>query len=215
MAHFGSKIRSLRVERGWNQGQLAEYCGLHANTIRKIERTAATLDDLKTTTRKSLLQGFGITRHELEALYRPHISQLRGDPDGGIPIINCVPAGPPVDYEHMGLDNGLGNDYIPRIGSGVYDPTAFAFIVVGDSMTPEFVEGDTVVCSPETAINDGDAVFVRFDAHHDHTCTFKRVFDRGEQVELLPDNRRHTPLIVDKIAIVRMAKVVAKWVCYK
>jgi SOS-response transcriptional repressor LexA len=81
-------------------------------------------------------------------------------------------------------------------------------------MTPEFCEVDTVVCSPSSVISDGDAVFVRFGSERDHTCTFKRVFDRGDEVELLPDNRRYTPMIVLKEQIDRMAKVVAKWVRY-
>jgi SOS-response transcriptional repressor LexA len=214
MAHFGSRIRALRAEKGLSQEEFAQQCGLHPNTIRKVERTCAAPDEVKDATKVCLAHGLGMSLNQLEALYHPTVQQNLGDPNHGIPIINRVPAGEPVDYEHMELDNGIGNDYIPRIGSGVNDPTAFAFSVVGDSMTPEFCEGDTVVCSPSSVISDGDAVFVRFGSERDHTCTFKRVFDRGDEVELLPDNRRYTPMIVLKEQIDRMAKVVAKWVRY-
>ncbi len=192
MAHFGSRIRMLRAEKGLSQEDFASMCGLHPNTIRKVERTCAMPDDVKDSTKVCLAHGLGITVAQLAAFYNPVIQQQIGDPDRGIPIINSVPAGDPVDYEHMDLDNGIGSDYISRIGSGVNDPTAFAFTVVGDSMTPEFCDGDTIVCSPDSVINDGDPVFVRFASEYEHTCTFKRAFDRGDEVELIPDNRRHS-----------------------
>ncbi|MCC6580056.1 MAG: LexA family transcriptional regulator [Phycisphaeraceae bacterium] len=215
MAHFGNRIRAARAERGWSQDDLAQRSGLHANTIRKIERTIAEPGDLKESTRLCLAHGLGVTVKELDALYQPAVvPQQQGDPNGGIPVINRAPAGGPVDYEHMSLDAGVGWDYVPRIGSGVHDPTAFAFVVVGDSMMPEFHEGDTVICSPQAAIRDGDAVFVRLGAERDSTCTFKRVFNRGLSVELIPDNRRYPPMLVLKEHIVRMSKVVAKWVRY-
>lgn len=213
--NFGSLIRAMRAERGWSQDQLAAACDLHANTIRKIERTCPAPDDVKPLTRGRLAHGLGLNDEQLLSLYRrPRIPQQQGDPGGGIPIINRAPAGTPMDYEHMELDNGIGTDYIARLGSGVNDPSAFAFEVVGDSMAPEFRDGEIVVCSPQAEIRDGDAVFVRFGSERDHTCTFKRVFDRGETVQLVPDNRRHQPMIASKEQITRMAKVVAKWVRY-
>lgn len=131
MAHFGTQIRRWRSERNWSQEDLAQRTGLHANTIRKIERTVAEPQELTASTRLCLASGFGLTPEQLVESYdHPRIPQQIGDPRGGIPIINRVPAGPPMDYEHMGLDNGVGADYIPRIGSGVHDPTAFAFVVV-------------------------------------------------------------------------------------
>ena len=216
MRHFGSLIRALRAERGWSQEELAGRSGLHANTIRKVERTCPDPDDVQESTKVCLAHGLGLAVEDLSSLYqRPPVPQQHGEPLGGIPVINQAPAGPPVDYEHMGLDQGIGWDYVARIGSGVHDPSAFAFVAMGDSMAPEFQDGDTIVCSPEAVITDGDAVFVRFSAERDDTCTFKRAFDRGETVELVPDNRRHHPLIVPKAHIVRMAKVVAKWVRYE
>ncbi len=215
MNHFGSLIRSLRAERDWSQQQLADRCSLHANTIRKIERTCADPDDLRSATRAALAAGFELGESDLLALYRrPRVPQYSGEPNGGIPIINRAPAGEPVNYEDLELDQGIGADYIPRVGSGVHDHTAFAFVVVGESMALEFQDGDTVVCSPESPISDGDAVFVRFSSERDNTCTFKRIFDRGDGVELVPDNRRHHPLIVPKEQIARMSKAVAKWVRY-
>lgn len=215
MSHFGSKIRALRAERGWSQEELATRALLHRNTIKKIERTVAVPDELSDKNKLCLAGAFEMSVAALQAIWQPAtVPQQQGDPAGGIPVINRAPAGEPVDYEHMGLDNGIGDDYLPRMGSGVHDPTAFAFIVVGDSMSPEFQTGDTVVCSPQATIKDGDAVFVRMGSEQDETCTFKRVYDRGEQVELVPDNRRYQPMRVEKEQILRMSKAVAKWVCY-
>jgi SOS-response transcriptional repressor LexA len=209
------KVCGLRNERGWSQDELARRSGLHRNTIRKIERTVERPDDVKPTTMTRLAGGFDLSPEELAALHEPpSVAQRIGDPRRGIPVINRAPASEPVDYEHMGLDEGIGSDYVPRIGSGVHDPTAFAFVVVGQSMSPEFRDGDVVVCSPESEIRDGDAAFVRFSSELDETCTFKRVYDRGDEVELVPDNRAMKPFRVSKEQIVRMSRAVAKWVRY-
>lgn len=205
----------MRAERGWSQEELATRALLHRNTIKKLERTVASPEDLSDKSKLCLANAFEMTPEALDAIWRPAmVPQQKGDPAGGIPIINRAPAGEPVDYEHMSQDNGVGDDYLPRMGSGVHDPTAFAFVVVGDSMSPEFQNGDTVVCSPQAVIKDGDAVFVRLNSEKDETCTFKRVYDKGDQVELVPDNRRYHPMRFDKEQILRMSKAVGKWTCY-
>jgi|GEM_PF-5778059 len=78
-------------------------------------------------------------------------------------------------------------------------------------MLPAFAPGEVCVCSPNTPIEDGDAVYVRFGAERDSECTFKRVYDLQDgRVELRADNTNYKPLIVRKEHIVRMSYVAAK-----
>ena len=74
-----------------------------------------------------------------------------------------------------------------------------------------YVPGEVCVCSPNTPIEDGDAVYVRFGAERDSECTFKRVYDLQDgRVELRADNTNYKPLIARKEHIVRMSYVAAK-----
>lgn len=130
----------------------------------------------------------------------------------GIPIINKTPAGHPADYQDVGVDH---YSYCPIFAEAVGDPDAFAVEVVGDSMAPEWREGDVIICSPREKCENGDPCFVQFDGSHDDGNTFKRVYDLGDgRLELRPDNSRHKPIIVPREAVIRCCKVVGKWVRY-
>lgn len=109
-----------------------------------------------------------------------------------IPIINKVAAGYPLDSTDLDYPVGIADDYlfVPQIS----DPSAFAFYVQGDSMHPEFPPGTLLIASPNTAANNGDPCFVRFDAVAPISgCTFKRVFfDDKSQVRLTPINQQYS-----------------------
>jgi SOS-response transcriptional repressor LexA len=131
--------------------------------------------------------------------------------DGQIPIINQMPAGPPIDYQEYGIDSSVGYEYVPRSADmvGLENDILFAVIVVGDSMIPTWNEGDLVIfrpMRPEDCVPDGSPVFVRFSAEHNHTCTFKRLWTSPDgQIELRPENPKHQIMIVPPQEIDRMA----------
>lgn len=134
----------------------------------------------------------------------------RGSPRGDIPVINQAPAGQPRSYDECFSDSGLGFEYILRT-PGLPEGDLFAFVVVGDSMVPEFQPGDYVVCQwAELAdIEEGEAAFFRFGNMRPDGCTFKRLFpSRDGRVELRPDNLRHPHLLVDPADILRVGGVV-------
>lgn len=89
-----------------------------------------------------------------------------------VPVINKVAAGYPRDFTDLGYPVGVADEYVrcPDLA----DPDAFAARVVGDSMTPQYVEGDIVIFSPARDIRSGADCFARL-APDDET-TFKRVF---------------------------------------
>lgn len=89
-----------------------------------------------------------------------------------VPLINKVVAGYPREFTDLGYPARVADEYVrcPDID----DPDAFAARVVGDSMLPEYREGDIVVFSPLREIRSGMDCFARLEP--DGETTFKRVF---------------------------------------
>lgn len=93
-----------------------------------------------------------------------------------VPLINKVAAGYPREFTDLGYPARVADEYVrcPDID----DPDAFAARVVGDSMLPEYREGDIVVFSPSREIKSGMDCFARLEP--DGETTFKRVFFESE-----------------------------------
>lgn len=89
-----------------------------------------------------------------------------------VPLINSVAAGYPCDFTDLGYPARVADEYV-RVPD-VRDADAFAARVVGDSMMPDYREGDIVVFSPARQLKDGMDCFVRLEP--DHQSTFKRIF---------------------------------------
>lgn len=108
--------------------------------------------------------------------------------DRTIPVISYVQAGNWRDI----VDNnpiGYSDDTIPARGE--YGMYTFALRIMGNSMEPEFREGDVVVIDPDVAPTPGDYVVAR---NHVEAATFKKyrprgVDERGHPIfELVPLN---------------------------
>ena len=115
-----------------------------------------------------------------------------------VPLINKVTAGYPTEFTDLGYPARVADDYVRC--PDVSDPDAFAARVVGDSMAPDYREGDIVVFSPLREIADGDDCFARL-ATGDES-TFKRVYFEGvpgsERIRLQPSNSRYAPRTYDR-----------------
>lgn len=115
-----------------------------------------------------------------------------------VPVINRVQAGYPTDFTDLGYPARVADEYLacPDVG----DPNAFATRVVGESMLPEYREGDIVVFSPSAKVTDGSDCFVRLEP--DHETTFKRIFfeksGRRQQIRLQPLNPKFPPTVYDR-----------------
>ena len=131
-------------------------------------------------------------------------SPHRAPPGRGIPIINSTNGGPPSETVDPGQDHYQRLPITPEI---VGDPDAFAVTLHGDSMEPDFHEGDVLVFAPSAEVQDGDECFVGFRTG-EHT--FKRVYDLGDgRLELRPLNtRRHRTQVVSTEADTGVARVV-------
>lgn len=100
-----------------------------------------------------------------------------------VPLINKVAAGYPTEFTDLGYPARVADEYV-RVPE-VSDPDAFGARVVGDSMEPEYREGDMVVFSPRAAVYNGADCFVRLE--RDAQTTFKRVFFEDETGKVMDD----------------------------
>lgn len=91
---------------------------------------------------------------------------------GPVPLINAVAAGRPHDFTDKGYPAGMADEYVED--SGDYDPDSFAARITGESMMPEYREGDIVTFSPLRDVKSGMDCFVRLEP--DSEVTFKRVY---------------------------------------
>lgn len=76
---------------------------------------------------------------------------------------------------------------------------SFALLVLGDSMAPEFAEGDVIVIEPEGLATDGAYVLAR----HDGEWIFRQLAAAGERWQLRPLNPRYPAIDLDDLSAVR------------
>jgi phage repressor protein C with HTH and peptisase S24 domain len=107
------------------------------------------------------------------------------------------------DWTDGSLPVGRGHMEIPV---PTLDPNAFGCVLHGDSMEPEFREGDVLVFEPNAQVKDGDYCMVRMR----ESATFKQIFfvDAGH-LRLVPLNRRYPDRVLDRTGdeIVAIAKL--------
>ena len=83
--------------------------------------------------------------------------------------------------------------------SACEDAEAFALMVLGDSMAPEFVEGEIVVIEPSGEAGDGSYVL----AHADGDWIFRQLRRDGERWLLAPLNPAYPAVAIDDLSAVR------------
>jgi len=124
-----------------------------------------------------------------------------------VPVINSVAAGYPHHFTDLEYPPSVADEYIRC--PDLHDPQAFAARVVGDSMEPDFRQGDIVVFSPNTAPANGSDCFVRFD---DAETTFKRMYqDDPASVRLQPLNSAYPAQVYPPERITGLWPAVAKF----
>jgi repressor LexA len=99
-----------------------------------------------------------------------------GVPLARVPLINRVAAGKPGEFGDLSYPAGIADAYIPAPDLPDSPATAlFAVRVTGDSMLPEYREGDILIVGPGEP-KDGDDCVVRTGELQNFATTFKRVF---------------------------------------
>ena len=104
-----------------------------------------------------------------------------------VPVFGTVPAGIPVEA----VEDVLDYEEIPRemaAGGREY----FGLRVKGDSMEPEYRDGDTILVARQGACESGQVAVVYVNGHD---ATLKRVVKREDSVVLQPLNHNYDPMV--------------------
>ncbi len=153
---------------------------------------------------------------------RPGAADVEGTmPVRPVPLINRVAAGQPAEFTDLGYPAGFADRYLPAPvaggGEGAGGPggeesdappeamaCAFALRVIGDSMSPEYREGEILLVGPgwdggagAVAPRDGDDCVVRFADEENYATTFKRIYfvrDGAAEPDAAPTGLRLVPL---------------------
>jgi SOS-response transcriptional repressor LexA len=213
MNTFANRVRSRRKALGLSQSELAKRCGLSQVTISDIERERndasreiVGLARALQCTPEWLATGEGpmegITQvHSSVIQLVPNALPLRRPMGQSVPLLATVPAGnwrEVVDAYAMG---GADNYVMALEDVGAH---GFALRVVGNSMEPEFHEGEVVFVNPDRQPKPGDFVVAR---NHKLECTLKKYRPRGlnergeDYYELVPLNEDYPTLRSDFMAL--------------
>ena len=189
----------------------AAKSGIALNTVTRV--LAMDAPRVNGTTYRKIADGLGMTTEQLDRAWRPGMVKMAvaDGIDRGIPILTQIPCGSPTD-EQMSEARG----YISRGAVQVDDAAAYCVEVQGDSMMPEFAEGELVICSP-TAVHDigfEDGKVYAFSIRDDGSTLKRCRLVDDETIELRADNPRHANRLVRLDDIVHAAKVLAKLVKY-
>lgn len=108
-----------------------------------------------------------------------------------VPIISWVSANRFKDASDP-FPVGHADEYVH---STVRGQNLFALRVSNDCMSPEFMEGDTIVVNPSSNINNNDFIIVRDNKQNE--ATFKQYKKYGDKIILHPLNPKYQDIELD------------------
>lgn len=205
-------ILAIRTGEKMSQREFAEAIGRSLRTIGGWERgeTKPHMGDLRKMASKLGCD----TWEELLAKHtgaQPFSRQV--DPGVRIPVFEEVPAGAgDFDPTDLGEDNGFASQWIdaqilpPFLVSGHRD--AFGLRVRGDSMMPDYQDGDLIICSASAPQEPGMVAVFRLVGGE---CGLKIIESAGKgMIRLVPLNPRagFTARIVPIEEVTRLARVI-------
>lgn len=202
---IGDYMKTKRLGLGMSLREAAKLAGISHVHVKDIER-----DAIKPSFEKiiNLLRAYHADIQEFlrDIGYLPHdvepalIGEMRP-----VPVISLVAAGA-WTFASDDYPSGVADEYV---ASDIKGENIFAVRVKGDSMEPEFTEGDIIILNPHAKTYHGDYVIVRND---EGEATLKQLKQYGKTKVLHPLNSRYPDieLFPEKHQYVVVGKVVEK-----
>jgi SOS-response transcriptional repressor LexA len=179
---LAERVKNRRIELGLTQAQAAELAKISQQSWGSIE-------DGKTKKPRNII---GIAKAlQSDPLWLLEGGTFKTMADVGtrkIPLISYVQAGALVLNSQITSELG---DFEYVLTDMDWSENAFALKIQGDSMQPEFKEGDVVIIDPEIQPHPGEFVVAK---NGEHEATFKKyrplaqTFAAKEAFELVPLN---------------------------
>lgn len=167
----GERVRRLRKLKKWTQEQLGDHSELDKETINRFENG---IGNPKLETAQKIAAAFEMTVDDL--LARPITGEFsaRADrevEDEVVDVSDYTKDDIPVIFEGEASPQGtlfwtdegkLRSEVEQRISRprDVTDPRAYGVKVRGDSMIPRYLQGETLIVSPNAVVRTGQFVYV-------------------------------------------------------
>ena len=191
----GSNIRRLRKAKGWTVLELANRIESDVGNLSRLEWG---IQGYSNDTLTAVAAALGCSVADL--FYQGEdVSNITTTPVGTrrIPLISYVQAGAMTEIVDSYASGGGADFLLSDLELGAY---AFALRIRGDSMSPDFREGDVVIIDPSITPHPGDFVAAR---NGSNEATFKKYRPRGineqgmEVFELVPLNEDYPSMRSD------------------
>lgn len=190
---IGEYIRKKRQALGWSRVELAARCGLSQSYVRYLEQGER---KPKIETLQKVAKGLGVSFEEIAKVAGVPTTRLYR-----VPIVSWASAGHWKEVP----------DIIPEewIEVDVDRPNLFALRVQGDSMEPEFKQGEIIVVDADAAWDSGDFVLVR----NEGEVTFKQIKKYRDVWVLrsLNPNYQDIEMTQDHVIVGRVIRKVKKY----
>jgi len=188
-------VREWLRDKNWSQEALANASGVSGKTINNVLYPGRSTSTAQASTYERLAKALG---RSYDDLFIDH--NVRETPREGhdVPVIDYVQAG---NWTEISDAYPAGEGMKTITVTEEYGDGTFALEISGESMLPEFREGDVVVVDP--SITDplpGDYVVARLNG--DEQATFKKYRQRrintdAPAIELVPLNEDYPVLVMD------------------
>jgi len=182
VSDFPEKLRDLRRKLGLTQAEMAEKMGLSMSYVHQLEAKKRTPSD-------SVIALVGMLSDQVDAglIDPPPAAPVpKHEPEQSasrrIRVLGWAHAGQAAAYDE------LPHDHQATIPTDCRDPKAFGVHLEGDSMRPQFDDGDLLVLMPSQEVYSGCFAVARF---VDDGVVFRRIEFTGNQIQLVPLNERY------------------------
>lgn len=184
---FKNRLKSLRLEKGLNQRELAEALKVSPSSISMYE-TGNREPDFETL--EMFCNFFNVDIEYMLGKSYKTTKNIDTQPKGyKIPVLGEVAAGVPIeavediiDYEEIPIEWKSKGDF-------------FALQIKGDSMQPKMDSGDVVIVRKQSDADSGDTVIVVVNGD---SATCKKIKKQSNGLMLIPTNPNYETIFYSK-----------------
>lgn len=182
---FSNRLKQARNNKGYSQKALAELLHISQQAYAKYETGVSSPNPEVLSQIASILE---VSSDSLLGIQSP-IKTKRT-----IPVLGMVPAGIPIEAIEDVLDY---EDLSASEAADDYD--YFGLRIKGNSMYPEYIEGDTIIVRRQDTAETGDDAVIMVNGDD---ATFKRIKRTPDGIILMPINTaEYEPMYYDNTQI--------------